>query len=252
MRTALAIIIAIASFAVFPACFLSRGTRAPRPQPSPPEHGDAIGHGGQRLRAPLPADPAAAARAALVTRGWTVVASAHPDEALAVIHDNVAVIHWSADGWWVRVDQQSSFDPPHRRLPPWDHPWEALRLLHLCTPDKVPAVGWSEWPAQQAFDLAFAVEHRCDPYTRWDPAIDVGAKPAANQERMPYPHQVPVPAAEPGNIPGEPMEPLILPPFAPFDLVTPPEPEPGLPDLPDLPEARPMPERRPAPAVIPP
>ncbi|MBA3687061.1 MAG: hypothetical protein H0W72_17720, partial [Planctomycetes bacterium] len=68
----LAIVVLVAGFAIGPACFLGPGSRAAKPAPRPPTHGPRIERGGQRMLAVPPADPAAAARAALVERGWSV------------------------------------------------------------------------------------------------------------------------------------------------------------------------------------
>jgi hypothetical protein len=88
------------------------------------------------------------ARAALETLGWTVVASTRDDEVLATMHDNLAVVRWSGRGWWVRVEQGSDFIS-HQPVPAWDHPWEALRLLHLIVPDAVAGDGWQPFQAQE-------------------------------------------------------------------------------------------------------
>ena len=143
----LAFVIAIAGFAIFPACFLESGTRAARPPLTPPAEGPWREDGGQRLSRVPGERPAERARTALTTLGWTVAASSRADEVLATIHDNFAVVRWSPSGWWVRVEQHSDF-VTHLQVPTWDHPWEALRLLHLIAPDTAAADGWQPFRAQ--------------------------------------------------------------------------------------------------------
>ncbi len=89
--------------------------------------------------------PAARARLALQVLGWTVAESTRPDELLGSLHDNLAVVRWSAHGWWVRIEQHSDFRT-HEQVPTWDYPWEALRVLHLLAPDAGPARGWQVLP----------------------------------------------------------------------------------------------------------
>lgn len=134
--------LAALGFAGSTACVLGPGSRAPRTAPPPPAHGPAFERGGQRLRAPVPAEARAAAENALRDLGWTVQPSERPEEALGILHDNLAVLRWSADGWWAQVTQRSRFAPPHVQVPTWDHPWEALRLLHRAAPGAGPAEGW--------------------------------------------------------------------------------------------------------------
>ncbi len=143
----LAFVIAIAGFAVFPACFLESGTRAARPPLTPPAEGPWREDGGQRLSVAPGEHPAERARTALTTLGWTVAASSRADEVLATIHDNLAVVRWSPSGWWVRVEQHSDF-VSHLQVPTWDHPWEALRLLHLIVPGTAAADGWQPFRTQ--------------------------------------------------------------------------------------------------------
>ena len=140
-RSWLALLIALAGFSVFPACFLSYGTRSPRAAMVALEKGPTQESGGQRLIVPIGKHPAERATQALLRLGWTPSVSQRNDEIIGTLHDNSAVVRWSATGWWVRVEQHSDFIT-HQQVPTWDHPWEALRLLHLITPNAGPAFGW--------------------------------------------------------------------------------------------------------------
>ncbi|MBA3938494.1 MAG: hypothetical protein H0X38_13630 [Planctomycetes bacterium] len=101
--------------------------------------------GGQRLEIAPGEHPATRARVTLEALGWTVTQSTRPDEVLGSLHDNLAVVRWSTHGWWVRIEQHSDFRS-HEQVPTWDHPWEALRVLHLLAPDSGPALGWQALP----------------------------------------------------------------------------------------------------------
>ncbi|MBA3686375.1 MAG: hypothetical protein H0W72_14210, partial [Planctomycetes bacterium] len=54
-------------------------------------------------------------------------------------------VRWTSDSWWVRVIQRSDF-ATREQVPTWDHPWEALRLLHTIAPHAGPALGWKAPP----------------------------------------------------------------------------------------------------------
>jgi hypothetical protein len=140
-------VIALAGFAVFPACFLSYGTRSPRAAMVALEKGPTQESGGQRLIVPPGEHPAERATQALLRLGWTPSVSQRNDEIIGTLHDNSAVVRWSSTGWWVRVEQRSDFIT-RQQVPTWDHPWEALRLLHMITPNAGPALGWQAMPSE--------------------------------------------------------------------------------------------------------
>lgn len=160
--------LAIVGFSLFPACFWRKGTREPSPQEvTVPAAGPERPSGGQYLAAPElpPAECERLARSALEARGWTVHASTRDDELIGSRFHNLCCLRWDVAGrWWCRVDQRSDLGNG-QRVPAWDHPWEALRLLHLALPDSGPAEGWQWWrnDARPALDLAGLRQALIDP-----------------------------------------------------------------------------------------